>query len=135
MRLLDLICKELGVDVGKRWIGSDGYDYKITEEGLIGFYYPTSDDRENFDIDVQLWVNIMLGELKPVWKPVKDEGYYYPMMDMQGYAYTTWEGSKPDMYRFTNNLVFKTKKEAVEVADKMLNALKEELKNEGKRIK
>lgn len=124
MNLLDLICKELGVEVGEEWLGSDGYYYHINEYGQVRIW---SDEYDEWTESYYNLGHVINGDLKPRWKPVKDEGYYYPRIDFrQGYAYTTWEGDLQDIYRVTNNLVFKTKKEAVEVADKMLNALKEE---------
>lgn len=124
MILLEKICEELGVDIGERWTGSDGYDYKITEEGLIGFYYPTSDNEENFDADTELWVNIILGELRPKWRPEVGQTYYIPYIhskeEERQLNYIWEDGRRTDKFLWDNNLVFKTKEEAIEATNKML---------------
>lgn len=62
------------------------------------------------------------------WKPLFGERYYYPITD---YGYADYDSSTligecdPGSKRIENNMVFKTKEEAITAAQKMLDVLKD----------
>jgi len=60
------------------------------------------------------------------WTPANNEGYYYPDIGnvVKSYDFAINNLYILDEYRIKHNLCFKTKEEAIECVNKMLNAIK-----------
>lgn len=59
--LVDMICKELGVEKGEEWLANDGNKYRITVLGKLLYWHNnqrwyTSDD----------WDEVLIGRIKPI---------------------------------------------------------------------
>ena len=70
---------------------------------------------------------IALGWIFPVekWTPEKDEKYYIPnVISETKYTQDFWVNDETDNLHLANNLVCRTKKEAIALTDKMLGAVK-----------
>jgi len=70
---------------------------------------------------------IDLGWIFPVEKWVPEKGMTYFIPDVSGenkYYPSTWANHEIDNYRLANNLVCRTKEEAIALTDKMLGAVK-----------
>ena len=126
MNLLEKICKELGVEIGKEWVGTDKGLYKFDNHGNLLKYH---NSHKNWYKEQYLTSKIISGELKPVWKPKIGEEYFFPYIDMETHErwdFSYWEDTNIDMWYLENNLVFKTKEEALKATNKMLKVLREE---------
>ena len=124
MSLLEKLCKELGVEVGEEWKNDVGDTYKITDKGLYYKWTPTGWD----ECDRHDYNRLLTGKLKPVWKPKVGDRYYYPFFiadESERYVFTCWGDTDGDKWYRDNDLMFKTKEEAIECANKMLEAIKE----------
>lgn len=123
--MLEMICEELGVEVGEEWTGNDGFRYIIKSDGDI-----TIRDTDNVYKKVipgEIYESIIKGKLKPVWKPGKRDKYYIvEFANEELFAEEYWTNAYYDNELYNKGLIFKTKEEAIESANKMLNALKEE---------
>ena len=123
--MLELMCKELGIEIGEEWLGSDTNTYKITTNGHL-------ERLENgiFCIRDYMFQDLLTGKLKPVWKPKAGEIYYIPDIPWENegdrYSYAVWLNDSIDQFRFKNNLVFRTKEEAIARANEILKVLKNE---------
>ena len=123
MKLIDKVCEELGVNIGEVWRGDDGFLYSIRADGLV----------ETFDADggylyanTRHWEDILTGLLKPRWKPKEGELYYVPKIhpdEVFRYDPFTWENTRFDEWHYENNTAFKDKLEAIECANKMMEAI------------
>lgn len=126
MYLLEKICKELGVEVDEHWKGSDGRTYVIDEVGQLHYYSENSKTGGYINAN-EIIPKLIIGELKPKWKPKMGE--YFWIVDFTEkenvYKYI-WHNNKIEEKLFDNGLVFKTKEEAIKVANKILNILREE---------
>lgn len=67
MSLLDILCKQIGVEIGEVWKGNDGHYYKIDEEG-----YLLTSRVDEASIDEYAWEavsfsipRLLRGELRP----------------------------------------------------------------------
>jgi len=59
------------------------------------------------------------------WTPEMDEKYYTPYTgDVTKYISCTWTNNKTDKHFLANNLVCRTKEEAIALTDKMLGAVR-----------
>jgi len=72
---------------------------------------------------------ISSGWIFPVekWTPELGEEYYVPTpisIDNQHFYSTIWENDEIDNHRLANNVVCRTKEEAIALTDKMLGAMK-----------
>ena len=102
-----------------------GYTYKFSKFGLLLF-----DSKEGWVTSHSL-EDIIMGKLTVVkhkhyetWKPWTGLLYYYPSFDFSRmYNSSYWEDSLMDNNRYHRGLVFQTAKEAMEVAEKMLKAI------------
>lgn len=121
MNLLEKICKELGVEIGEKWLASDGYYYHISEIGEIGVFN-TND--EILSHGYMYWEDIFNGLVRPIWKPITG-GYYWTVeFDEIDKVYKySWHNSDVEQMLLKRGLVFKTKEEAMNVANKMLKTL------------
>ena len=125
--MLNLICKELGVEIGEEWLGNDGHTYKIDENGDISMEVSGNGcvDCLAWSEVSGLWGDLVVGELKPVSKPKAGEVYYIPAVDeLDKYIDFTWADCDDDEVNHRRGLVFKTKEEAIECANKMLGVIK-----------
>lgn len=124
MKLIDKVCEELGVNIGEVWRGGDGFLYKIRADGLVETF---DSDGSYLDASTIYWEDILTGLLKPRWKPKTGEEYYVPDMraieDLRYYNYT-WYDDDHDEFFFDRNIAFKTKEEAIECANYMLEVIK-----------
>lgn len=60
------------------------------------------------------------------WKPAMNDTYYYPTpSDKELWEHTIWVDSEYDSIKLSRGLIFKTKEEAITVAEKMLAVAKE----------
>lgn len=125
-----------GLELGEPFtlVNSDGDEVKnwyiFTENGLEksdkfdGIYEITG------GCDVTLG-NMLRGyyDIKKIpWKPASGQDYYFPNTE-SGMAYATaatWGDTFNDLERYKTSMVCKTANEAVEKAEKMLEALKED---------
>ena len=128
MRLLEKICKELGVEVGEEWLGSNGYYYTITKESDIKVRDP--EDKEASGESLVYWDDILTDKVKPVWKPKKGETYYSPYINAlyhsEVYVPETWgEDRQHDQVMWDRCMVFKTKQEAINCANEMIMLAKQ----------
>lgn len=126
MYLLEKICKELGVEVDEHWKGSDGRTYVIDEVGQLHYYSENSKTGGYINAN-EIIPKLIIGELKPKWKPKMGE--YFWTVDFieeeKAYEYM-WHDNETENRLLKSDLVFKTKEEAVKSANKMLNILREE---------
>ncbi len=72
---------------------------------------------------------LLKGELnikKVPWKPTKYDSYYFSCLDYEDlWGYSTWEDTQVDKDRLKHGIVFKTKEEAIDLAQRMLAVAKE----------
>ena len=123
MSLLNVMCKELGVEVGEEWLGNDGDKYKITKNGELQCWFNVA--RVWNTLDNEWYRRLLTGELKPVWKPMIGTVYYVPRIsDTFRYDFYRWKDNDVDNWFLRNNLIFKTEEEAIEFTNKMLEVVK-----------
>ena len=94
---------------------------KFTENGLKESVNRTS----WHNAAAWIWKGLITGALKInklPWKPSRDDAYYMPSIISIGkYIKLFWTGSKNDEDSYQQGLVFRTEKEAVELAEEMLD--------------
>ena len=120
------VAKLLGVKLGEvffiREYPSDSKMYlKFTENGL-----ERSLDKDSWAKAAGwVWERIITGALKInklPWRPSRDDAYYMPSIISIGkYIKLFWTGSKNDEDSYQQGLVLRTEKEAVELAEEMLD--------------
>lgn len=129
MSLLGKLCKELGVKIGEEWTGSDGKTYIIENECIIEYYDPDV----NSDTDYESWVmseyevyaKILQGKLVPMWNPKRKDEVYTICFLKRDYIYSfPWLGTPCEQNMLEKGLVFKTKEEAMDCANKMVKSIK-----------
>ena len=124
------VAKLLGVELNEVFFvkGCSGcYTYysktylKFTESGLKDSVNRTS----WHSAAAWVWKSLITGALKInklPWKPSRDDAYYMPSVISIGkYIKLFWTGSKNDEDSYQQGLVFRTEKEAVELAEEMLD--------------
>ena len=120
--MLELICDKIGVEVGYSWSGDNGKRYMINEYGQVRVW------NNEYDEWIESYYNlghIITGEIKPVWSPKKGEWYCFPEVAYSiKYGVGIWKDDKWDKERLKRRIVFKTKDEAIECANKMLDSIK-----------
>lgn len=120
------IAKLLGVKLGEVFFikeyPSDSKMYlKFTENGL-----ERSLDKDSWAKAAGwVWELIITGALKInklPWRPSRDDAYYMPSIISIGkYIKLFWTGSKNDEDSYQQGLVCKTSREAIELAEEMLD--------------
>lgn len=94
---------------------------KFTENGLKESVNRTS----WYNAAAWIWKGLITGALKInklPWRPSRDDAYYMPSIISIGkYIKLFWTGSKNDEDSYQQGLVFRTEKEAVELAEEMLD--------------
>lgn len=124
--MLEAICRELGVEVGKKWLGSDGYYYCISESGQIEVL---NKDGELLNYGYAYWEDIFTNKLKPIWKPKRGERYFIPdLTGDSGFRSMVWVGDDWDKQCFEKRLVFETIEEAIEKTEETLKFIKSNYK-------
>ena len=127
------VAKLLGVELGEPFkITSDTQGdypgvyqnyYRFTENNCIEF----SDDGVEWKttITAVLLKHIFVGDIRIIklpWKPQKNDTYYMPTVTSTGKCIKLfWTGSKNDEYSYQQGLVYKTSREAIELAEEMLD--------------
>ena len=95
--------------------------YKFTKDG-VAFY---DNKLRTWYESVGALAGILTGETEVVklpWKPSRDDVYYMPSVTSIGkYIKLFWTGSRNDEGSYQQGLVLRTKKEAVELAEEMLD--------------
>ena len=98
--------------------------YKFTEKKGI----EVSEDNVKWETDtagtlVLKWLLIGVARIiKLPWKPSRHDTYYMPSVtSIDKYIKLFWTGSKNDEDSYQQGLVLRTKKEAVELAEEMLD--------------
>ena len=127
------VAKLLGVELDEVFFvkGCSGcYTYysktylKFTESGLKDSVNRTS----WHSAAAWVWKSLITGALKInklPWKPSRDDAYYMPSVtSISKYIKLFWTGSKNDEDSYQQGLVFRTEKEAVELAEEMLDVAK-----------
>lgn len=131
MTLLEKLCKEIGVKTGEEWLANDGKTYMIDNK-IVEWYEPTEVDSMDYESwvfsDDNVYKKLLLGELKPIWTPKKEDEVYTICFLEDDYVYDfLWKGGTPwEQEMIESGLVFETKEEAIETANKMLTMLKED---------
>ena len=124
------VAKLLGVELNEVFFvkGCSGcYTYysktylKFTESGLKDSVNRTS----WHSAAAWVWKSLITGALKInklPWKPSRDDAYYMPSVtSIDKYIKLFWTGSKNDEDSYQQGLVFRTEKEAVKLAEEMLD--------------
>lgn len=76
-----------------------------------------------------MWKGLITGALKITklpWKPSYNDIYYMPTVVSRGkYLKLFWTGSEADKSSYQQGLVYRTKEEAIELAEEMLSIAKD----------
>lgn len=133
------VAKLLGVEEGEVFQVNDGTLEKCFFKFADGFLQ-LSEKGEDDDTWVVANDSILIGLLygnlsirKPLWKPVFGEKYYTSTIDRKDlpflYTAVSWADDRIDKEFYERGLVFKTKEEAIAMAETLLAVVKEERKN------
>ncbi len=130
---MEQVAEMLGVELGEEFQIKEVAtgevrtgEYRLTENGLEyrfpdGWYISTITDAIG---------KIFTGELaivKKPWKPNMGDGYYMPAISGDfAYEHYIWDDDPMDLLAYDRGLVFKTKNEAKEMTEKILDFVKEE---------
>ncbi len=98
---------------------------KFTESGL-----KESADRTSWhSAAAWVWKGLITGALKITklpWKPSCDDAYYMPSpISIGKYLKLFWTGSEADKSSYQQGMVCRTKEEAIELAEEMLDVAKD----------
>lgn len=128
------VAKILGLELGEVFLfkGRSGcYTYcsktylKFTENGLKESVNRTS----WHSAAAWVWKGLITGALKItklLWKPSYNDIYYMPTVVSRGkYLKLFWTGSEADKSSYQQGLVYRTKEEAIELAEEMLSIAKD----------
>lgn len=125
---LSHILEQLDIELNVAWESCDKINYPETYHidfwGNINVFTNTGGF---LGVSNDLWKDIIVGKLKPQWKPRESDAYYIPFITQKEsarYISKEWCGSQSDIWKWDNNLVFRTKKEAIEAANEALLTLK-----------
>ena len=112
--------------------------YKFTEKKGI----EVSEDNVKWEADtagtlVLKWLLIGVARIiKLPWRPSRGDVYYTPSITSIGkYIKLYWTGSKNDECSYQQGLVLRTKKEAVELAEEMLDVARKKFAMANERVK
>ena len=123
------VAKLLGVELGESFkITSDTQGdyqnyYRFTENNCLEI----SDDGVEWKTTIVavLLKHILMGDIRIIklpWRPSRGDVYYMPSVTSIGKCIKLfWTGSKNDECSYQQGLVLRTKKEAVELAEEMLD--------------
>ena len=134
------VAKLLGVEIGEvffiREYPSDSKMYlKFTKNGL-----ERSLDKDSWAKAAGwVWEQIITGALKInklPWKPSRGDVYYMPSVTSIGkYIKIFWTDSRNDEDFYQQGLVLRTEKEAVELAEEMLDVARKKFAMANERVK
>ena len=112
--------------------------YKFTEKKGI----EVSEDNVKWEADtagtlVLKWLLIGVARIiKLPWRPSRGDVYYLPSVTSIGkYIKLFWTGSRNDEGSYQQGLVLRTKKEAVELAEEMLDVARKKFAMANERVK
>ena len=112
--------------------------YKFTEKKGI----EVSEDNVKWEADtagvlVLKWLLIGVARIiKLPWRPSRGDVYYMPSVTSIGkYIKLFWTGSRNDEGSYQQGLVLRTKKEAVELAEEMLDVARKKFAMANERVK
>ena len=112
--------------------------YKFTEKKGI----EVSEDNVKWEADtagtlVLKWLLIGVARIiKLPWRPSRGDVYYMPSVTSIGkYIKLFWTGSRNDEISYQQGLVLRTKKEAVELAEEMLDVARKKFAMANERVK
>ena len=129
MNYMAEVAKMFGVELGESFkITSDTHGdyqnyYRFTETNCL----ETSDDGVEWKmINAEVLLKrILMGNIRIIklpWRPSRGDVYYMPSVTSIGkYIKLFWTGSRNDEGSYQQGLVLRTKKEAVELAEEMLD--------------
>lgn len=127
------VAKLLGVELGESFkITSDTQGdyqnyYRFTENNCIEF----SDDSVEWKMTTAavLLKDILMGDIRIIklpWKPMDNEHYFIPeIRTPEMFGYLRWANDDVDNYMYKHGLICRTKEEAIALAEKMLDTVKE----------
>lgn len=129
------VAKLLGVELDEVFFVKEYQDYpnspktylKFTENGLENSVDLTSWTKTTS----WMWEQLITGALKInklPWKPSRGDEYWTPVVNQVAVStlWSKWSNNDNDRYRYEHGLICRTKKEAVELTEKLLAVAKEE---------
>ena len=134
------VAKLLGVELGESFkITSDTQGdyqnyYRFTENNCLEM----SDDGVEWKttIVVVLLKHILMGDIRIIklpWRPSRGDVYYMPSVtSIDKYIKLFWTGSRNDEGSYQQGLVLRTKKEAIELAEEMLDVARKKFAMQGR---
>ena len=132
MSMIEKIANELGLELEQEFT-IHTHKYKFTKEGL--FWYDTYG--QDWSLENDTLRSLIVGKLnkdliKTIWKPKYGETYYFPCINSTDYhTYSfIYADDDVDNYYFTNNFMCKTKEEAEELYDYIIEKVKEYRNND-----
>lgn len=125
MKMMDLLQEILGKEIGDEWVGKDGDEYELTEDGLIRRSVPKDEYVSLAEIDE--WVY----DMKEEFKLEVGKLYYYIGSVREGYADEDiltvkckyYNETKRDEHTKSQGNYFETREEAKEKLDEILRIL------------
>ena len=116
------VAKLLGVEFDEEFSTTESsIRYKLTKRGLQSYNITRAWWEDASHTLTKLLTGYIDVELSP-WEPKIDETYYIPRPDTESrFAVTRWQGGENDVYRYSQGLVYKTSREAIELAEEMLD--------------
>ena len=134
MSLVEKLCKEIGVEIGEEWKATDWNTYWIDPEGTLYMVEYSGIFNQHRHFTEKNISKILSGEIRPVepaWEPKFGKKYYVPSISMEDkYISLTWTDTEGDRRNQERGAVFKTKEEAINMTEKILGFIKEEINNE-----
>ncbi len=120
------VAKLLGVEFDEEFSTTESsIRYKLTKRGLQSYNITRAWWEDASHTLTKLLTGYIDVELSP-WEPKIDETYYIPRPDTESrFAVARWQGGENDVYRYSQGLVCKSASEAIDVAKKMIIALRE----------
>ena len=132
MSMIEKIANEFGLELEQEFTIHE-HRYKFTKDGLFG--YDTC--RRDWFLENDTLRSLIIGSISKEkiifkWKPVYGETYYFPYInstDCHTYSFI-YADDDVDNYYFTNNFMCKTKEEAEELYDYIIEKVKEYRNND-----
>ena len=132
------VAKLLGVEEGEVFQVNDGTLEKCFFKFIGGFLCMSDNGKDGSwcIANDSILIRLLYGYLsihKPLWKPAFGEKYYTPSIDRKDflflYTVDSWTDDKYDKEFYKRGLVFKTREEAIAMAEKLLSVTKKERKD------
>lgn len=139
MKPLEILCKELGVEVGESWKADGVHEYPKTYgilDNTLWIWVQYEEEGighcgEWVEASMADYVAFIKGELRPIWKPKLGTTYYIPDIFVKGLCIAErWDNLDKDYMYLKRGLVFETEEDAVIMANQILDFIKEERDNE-----